>query len=211
MRSRTATFTDEQVIEFRRRVRLGEIAFTTLAREVNVRHKTMRLLVLGRTYADVPGALNPAEIPKYSRRKFTDEQVLFMRLIFRGGVSAQALARHYGVDPKAITEILKGRVYREVPERIEGDFMDRVHARRGLSDEDVLRIRRYYASRSVSMRMLALEYGITAKNMAEAIRGSSYKHLPLAVPAHIRFRNTAPLGNRRERQRIRRAKSRYTG
>lgn len=205
MRSDKAKFTNEQVIEFRRRVRSGEISFTALGREAGVRHGTMRLLVIGRTYADVPGALSPSEIPKRggNRRQFTQEQVLFMRLTYQGGVSANALARAYKINLKAMTEILKGRVYKEVPERVDlTNFMERV---RTLSDEDVLKIRRYYASRTVSMRMLALEYGIAKKNIGDAIRGLTYKHLPLAVPAHIRFRNTNPLGNQRQRKRVMRA------
>lgn len=199
-------FTDEQVIEFRRAVGAGEILHTDLARKMGCKAETMRGLLEGRRYRHVPGALT--KLPKCpgNRRMFTPEQVLFMRLIVAGGtVSATQLARHYKVHLKAMTQILKGVVYTDVPERVDlTGFMER---RRGLTDEEVLRARRYYATRTVSYGMLALEFGIAKKNIADLIRGRTYKHLPLAVPEHVRYRHRLALGNKRQRQRIVRASS----
>lgn len=51
-----------------------------------------------------------------------------------------------------------------------------------LTDELVLEMRRRHAAGEVSIHQLAREHGMSWKTISEAIRGISWKHVPLAAP-----------------------------
>jgi hypothetical protein len=54
-----------------------------------------------------------------------------------------------------------------------------------LTDEQVARTRRQYASRHVSFRELAQDTGLSRERIRLIVRGYGYKHVGYAVPEYV--------------------------
>lgn len=179
--------TPEQVVEYRLRYRSGE-TLTALSAEIQMSRNNVTNMLTGRTYARVLDHKIPLDhIRNEMGRVLPPEVVLFMRLIYTNcpGASSLKLARAYGVHQKTVLSMLTGRTYSEVPEAIEQ--LRPPGKEKRLTDEQVLYCRRMYRTRQIPVQALAREFGIKKSPMFQIIRGLSYKHLPGAVPDHIRW------------------------
>lgn len=108
------TLTDEQV----RAIRASDDSTAALGREYGLADNVIRAIRLGLTYKDVPG---PEGVPsRFKRgacpdqRKMSPEQVRAARAAFSAGTSQASLARTYGVTPQAMSDLLKGKTYKDI-------------------------------------------------------------------------------------------------
>src|SRR6266576_4779088 len=108
-RNPAATFTDEQVLEIRRKRHAGA-RVGQLAREYGTTPTTMSEICLQRSWPDLAGS-PPAPAPGglgalNGKAKLTDEKVRQIRELRRSGLSYVAIARNFGVSKPTIMHVI---------------------------------------------------------------------------------------------------------
>lgn len=164
-----------------------------IAEKFGVSRGMVNAILAGRLYAHLPGAL----VKRNQKRRFTDEQVLFMRILYQGGLSLKTIGDAYKADPATINHIVVGKRYAEVPEATP---LRPSGFKRRLTNEQVDQARRMYRTRYVFGKQIARELGI-GDAVYKIIRGEAYKELPGSVPMHIKaIRRGIVLGPKRKPQ-----------
>lgn len=190
-------FTTEQVIHFRQRFRDGE-TIPVMSRAEGVCPSTLRAIIRGKFYREIPGAVPKTE----SFRRFSPEQVADIRDASREGLGVRFLAEYWGCHPRTITLIVQGKSYADLPGSADISGRAGVDRRRFTNDE-VVRLRRSYWSRQITMPQIAREYDVSTQTIWNMLRGHTYKDLPNAVPLRIRaslYRSLDPRAIRRRQR-----------
>jgi transcriptional regulator with XRE-family HTH domain len=180
---------EKDVLRMRSLYAKKDITQAEIAAKFGLSRNLTNAILAGRLYAHLPGAL----VKRNQARKFTDEQVLFIRLQYTSGISLKKLGDAYGgTDPATINNIVTGRYYADVP---GATTLRPSGFRRRLTEEQVIQARRMYRTRYVFGKQIARELGI-GDAVYKVIRGEAYKELPGGVPMHIkairRGTNTGP-------------------
>lgn len=104
-------YTPEQVQALRDRYRAGE-GSVTLANRLGMTETSMRAMLTGRTYADVP---NPVTLRPPTQPKLTHEQVGVLRERYQAGETVTALSREYGLSFPSCHATVAGTNYVDAP------------------------------------------------------------------------------------------------
>lgn len=114
-------------------------------------------------------------------RRLTDEQVRTIRTTYAtGDITSADLARQYGVSNPMMLTILTGKTYRGAG----GPIIERARKMQGanapwarFTEQQVLDIRRRYATDTITMDALGAEYGTKNQTISSIIRGKSWAHV----------------------------------
>lgn len=103
--------TDEQVSHYREQYRNGLMTVKEISEEVGMGYSPAWMMVKGKTYADVPGAVKIRSL-----RKLTDEQVAHYRDQYRNGqMSITEVSEDSGMSIATARLMLIGKTYSDLP------------------------------------------------------------------------------------------------
>ena len=179
-RSWRTDLTDRDVVAIRERYRNGEDQ-DLLATEYGLTDTSIRNLVSGRTFPDVP---NP--VPLRERRilrgaKLTKADVINIRERAQEGVSQAVLAKEYGITSTHTSLIVAGKVWTHVGGPVVPVSGVPVGERSGaskLTEADIVEIRGRYAAGGVTQEDLAREFGVTVSTIRNITNRRTWKHIP---------------------------------
>jgi Mor family transcriptional regulator len=110
--------------------------------------------------------------------------------------SAGDIARHYGILPTTVWQIVRRRAWRSVTADLKGDMQQTnrragaAHPHTHLNDEYIQCIWCRRLCDGFGYRQIAKEYAISPSAVVAIVRGISWKHVPRGCPQHNRW---APL------------------
>lgn len=124
---------------------------------------------------DQKGRHNPAEGSAHGSATLTDDLVRSMKIRYaQGGISQRELARLYNVTTQTVSSIMVGRYWDHVVVDVDiPQRTDRMWSK--LTETQVHEIRRRYAYKKVSMRLLAREYNVSVQTICNIIRKRSWR------------------------------------
>lgn len=189
------SFSIPQVRAMRREYDPPRVTVIQLAKTYGVSATAMSKILTGRLYGDVPGAvatIEPISVERatafivaqnISRRTLTPEAALFIRLAYRPGVvTAQTLARAYGVHIDTIFHIVNGESYQDVPGPIHaGTKAEKDRLRRKLSEAEVIEARRLFRQGGRTIKEMAARCGLGFDPTRNMLYGRTYKEIPGAI------------------------------
>jgi hypothetical protein len=196
------TWSDEVVLFMRLAYAAPGVTATKIAEAHDGNLETILNILMGRTYKDVPGAIDklkpqgPAAVlalnaSAMERRLFAPEVALFIRLAYKPRVvSAARIARAFGTDPDSICRLLRGESYKEVPCALEA--LGTKGNDRLLTDEQVIQARRWFRSGLRSTPQIGKLFGMKQAATYNMIRGITYSDVPEAVPKRTVTRRMHP-------------------
>lgn len=170
-----ARFTESDVREIRRAVAAGT-AQTELAERYGAHPSVIGAIVNGLSWRHVEGAVSA--IP---RSHLSEDDVRMIRSEYASGrVLQRELAERYGVDPSAISSIVRGVTWRHIatgPPILRGPVRGERNGFTHLTEADVRAIRAEYAGGGVSQSQLAKRYGVSQTGIGHIVRGVTWKHV----------------------------------
>jgi hypothetical protein len=181
---------DEQVADARRRYAQGQgkVTLGMLEEELGLGPGPLRKMLVGATFAHVPGAV-PRMMGNRGRRRLTTEQVIEMRALYpQPGWTLKKLVAKFGGDANSLRKALLGWSYHDVPGALDtlkpaGVTDGAKHNwRRKLAPEVVLFMRLQYRPRRVTVTVLSKAYNVDLRATTLALRGLHYKEVPEALP-----------------------------
>jgi hypothetical protein len=112
---RTRKLTSEVALFIRLSYKPGVVDVRLLCNKFGVNEHTMTNLLVGKSYKDVPCAVE--RVRKIAdRRKLTDEQVITARDRFKRGLaSLSRLSRRHGMSVRSIENMIRGNTYADIP------------------------------------------------------------------------------------------------
>ena len=194
------TFTAEEVVAMRESYPRKGVTLRSLASRFSrgkgrrVHENTIRMILLGQAYADVPGALtslkssNENHIGRVRKvtqkqRRFPPEVVLFMRLQYDPDkCSTLKLARYYKVPPSRMCILVSGKSYREVP--MVAKPMSASGSKPKMTDAQVFDARVRFHAGEISSRQVAVELGVTQAAAYNMLMFKTYRHVGPVIPMH---------------------------
>lgn len=179
-RSRRTKLTDSEVVAIRERYRSGEDQ-DLLAAEYGLTATSIRNLVSGRTFPDLPNAVPLRERRILQGAKLTKADVLTIRERAQDGISQAVLAKEYGITSTHTSRIVAGRVWTLVGGPVVPASGVPVGERSGaskLTEASVVEIRGRYAAGGVTQEDLAGEFGVSISTIRNITNRKTWKHLP---------------------------------
>lgn len=162
--------TDAQVGELRHAAIHGGTRLAALAARYGISQTLTSNIVHGKARRKAPGpTLGKGERHRGENPpKFTDHQIVTIRLKLHHGALRDTVAREYGTYPEYITAVARGRIAPHLPG-------PRTSPRAGLTEDDVMNIREEYANDRTPFKALAERYDVSADTVRFAVRGRTWK------------------------------------
>ena len=179
-RSRRTNLTEDEVTTIRNRYKNGEDQ-GFLAQEYSLTVKSVRSLVSGRTFADVPNPVPLRERRIVKGRKFSEADVLDIRQQAHTRISLTELTGKYGTSRAHISRIISGQAWPHVGGPIVPTSGLAVGERAGMSkltSTQVVQIRNQYAAGGITQKDLASEHGVSVSTIRKVTNRSSWAHIP---------------------------------
>lgn len=108
------------------------------------------------------------------KRKLTNEQVIEIRERYASGETIRGLQAEFGLGSSSTVGLLvTGKTYKHIggPITMKGMLKGEDHPKATLSDDDVARIRRLYATTMFSQKHLAGMFGVSQRSISYYISG----------------------------------------
>ena len=189
-RSRRTDFTDDEVITIRNRYRDGENQ-DFLAQEYGLTVKSVRSLVSGRTFADVPNPVPLREREVVKGRKLNEADVLDIRQQAHEGVPRGELAAKYDTSNGHISRIMAGEAWPHVGGPVvpsKGQTVGEHVWSSKFTQSQVVEIRNRYGAGGVTQKELAKEYGVSVGTISRITNRYGWTHIlgkPVRTPKRI--------------------------
>jgi hypothetical protein len=124
---------------------------------------------------------------KNGRAKLSDADVINLRELYAtGDYSTVELSARFGLSSTATEHVISGENWRHLPvQRLDREARMKRQARgercggSKLTDEQVLEMRRLYKLGDYSYSKLGKQFGVSAANTFNIIKGKYWRHLPL--------------------------------
>jgi hypothetical protein len=172
-------FTEDQVIELRRRYGAGE-DIKLLAKEFNTTRDSIYPAVSGRTWKHLPGAIKRG-LPKGAIAPFaklTDESVIEAHKRIKNGESINKVAQELGCSGVALGNAVNGKTWKHLnlsPLNLKTAKGSRQH-RSKLTDDQIRGIRELHA-KGVTMKVIANIYSVSQSTVCNIISGKRWSHV----------------------------------
>ena len=179
-RSRRTDLTEDEVSTIRNRYSNGEDQ-DLLALEHSLTVRSVRSLVSGRTFADIPNPVPLRERRIVTGRKLSEADVLDLRRQANDGISRRELARTYGVTRSHISRIIAGEAWYHVGGQIvptNGQARGERAGTSKLTYSQVVKIRNRYGGGRVTQQYLASEYGVSVTTIRRITNQKGWAHIP---------------------------------
>jgi hypothetical protein len=172
-----AKLTEREVLAIREGYALGGVTYRQLAAQFGVTIANIRFIVTGQYWKHVGGPIRSGQRP---RAKLTEAQVAEIRRLYATWEFTLAeLGERFGVSPATIGFAVAQQTWIGVGTAEE---LRRPHDwHRGerspnakLTREQVLEIRRLYATGGVTQKALAAEYGVAESNVWAILKGRAW-------------------------------------
>jgi hypothetical protein len=195
-----AALTDRQAWEIRAEYATGNYSAVALAARFRVPANVVRMLVSGRRYRHVPGALPETLLREIARKNhaagersgnatLTDGQVAEMRRLYATGLyRREELARRYRVNVKTFVKAASGATWAHVPGALSREELARIgrshrirvgteHGSAKLTEGQVREIRRLWAEGSVSKAELGRRFGVSGCTAGMIVNRQVWRHI----------------------------------
>ena len=179
-RSRRTTLSDGDVIAVRNRYRNGEDQ-DILAQELGLTVNSLRALVSGRTFADVPNPVPLRERRIVNGGKLNEADVLDIRQQAHTGNSPTELADKYDISRGHISRTISGKAWSHVGGPVVPADGPAVGERAGMSKltrAQVVEICNQYAAGGITQKDLASEHGVSVSTVRKVTNKYSWAHIP---------------------------------
>ena len=180
-RSRRTDLTEDEVIAVRNRYRNGE-DLDILAQELSLTVNSVRALVSGRTFADVPNPVPLREGRIVNGGKLNEADVLDIRQqAHTTGNSPTELADKYDISRGHISRIISGKAWSHVGGPVVPTNDPAVGERAGMSKltrAQVVEICNQYAAGGITQKNLASEHGVSVSTVRKVTNKYSWAHIP---------------------------------
>jgi len=118
---------------------------------------------------------------QHGMSKFTDGKVVEIRRLYAtGNHSYRELGRMFGVSHNNIGRIVRCETWQHVggPITHKGQLRGEAHGQAKLTRDDVIEIRRLYATGEHTQAELAEMFGVSQRHISNIVRRKHWKHVP---------------------------------
>lgn len=171
------TWTDQEVIEFRKRGWSGE-STGDMAKEAGVCRETMADMIYGETYKHLNEISTPT--PKdyfrkqFKPRKINDEQIVDLRIRAANGEPREELAKEYNISLSYLSDICCGSKYKRLGGPISRT--NKAYNSGKLTESQVIEIRQRVHD-GETRTSVARDIGMTDDSISAICMGKTYAHV----------------------------------